>query len=368
MKLKKELFLLTVVLIFSLIIIEVCLRVFTVFPIHGVVSNKIPHPSLGYTLDPSKLSDVDASGFRNPQDGGHHEIVAIGDSHTQGFNVEWTEAWPYQLGRHLNKSVYNFGVAGYGIYHYLYIAKEAVKHTPEYVLLGLYPYNDIKPSVCQKVASVYYKELLSSGVINVECPKKRKVAVKISHYSSLFSALRYVNIKYLNPIVSKIFSIEKYYDFGGIFIKKKEVIKQDRADLSRKIIKDNYEASKTILSLIKDELKNNGIKFGVVIIPSKGVVFDRWAAINGVGIPEGFSVEPEKKLIEMYVTFLKEKNIHTIDGTEFVVEAFSKSAAQMELFYPLNDEHPMTKGYRSYSRAAVELITRINQKEQNVAE
>ena len=366
MKLKKEILLLSGVLVISFFIVEIGLRVFTVFPIHGVKSNKKPHAILGYTLDPSKLSDVDAGGFRNPQEGGHHEIVAIGDSHTQGFNVEWQDAWPYQLGRQLNKSVYNYGVAGYGIYHYLYLAKEAVKHRPKYVLLGLYPYNDIKPIVCRKVASSYFQELLNSGVINAECPEGPKVKVGISHYSAFFSALKYVDKLYINPVAKKMTSTEMYYDFGGIFIKKKEVIKQDRADISRKVVRDNYEASKSILSLIDTELKRNGIKFGIVIIPSKGVVFERWATINRVPIPEGFSVEPEKTLIKKYVTFFDEKNIPTINGTNYVVEAFSKSVSRNELFYPLNDEHPMIKGYESYSKAAAELITRINQVEGDV--
>ena len=116
MKVKKEILLLMVSLALSLFVMEFGLRAFTHFPIHGTKNNRVGHPVLGYTLNPS-LSYVDASGFRNPmQDKRQHDIVAIGDSHTYGDNVGWKDAWPYRLGRILNKSVYNYGIGGYGIF------------------------------------------------------------------------------------------------------------------------------------------------------------------------------------------------------------------------------------------------------------
>ena len=125
-KIKKEILLLAISAALSLAVIEIGLRSFTNFPIHGKKSNRIAHPALGFTLDPSKISDADAGGFRNPGDKSPHEIVAIGDSHTYGLNVGWEDAWPYQLGRSLGKSVYNNGVGGYGVLHYLYLAAKRI--------------------------------------------------------------------------------------------------------------------------------------------------------------------------------------------------------------------------------------------------
>ncbi len=51
-----------------------------------------------------------------------------------------------------------YGVGGYGIYQYLYLAREAVKHKPEYVILGLYPGNDIQPHACNSVNFAYYEK------------------------------------------------------------------------------------------------------------------------------------------------------------------------------------------------------------------
>ena len=58
-------------------ILESGLRSFTPFPIHGEMANRVPHPILGYTLDPSD-AEVDAAGFRNPMHVGSYEIVVIG--------------------------------------------------------------------------------------------------------------------------------------------------------------------------------------------------------------------------------------------------------------------------------------------------
>jgi len=70
----------------SIFIMEIGLRAFSKFPVHGR-KNRIGHPVLGYTFNPSKLADIDASGFRNPKDNVMAEIVAVGDSHTMGYNV-----------------------------------------------------------------------------------------------------------------------------------------------------------------------------------------------------------------------------------------------------------------------------------------
>jgi hypothetical protein len=370
MKAKKEIILLAFSLSISVIFAEIGLRVFTSHPIHGDKANRISHPVLGYTLDPSKLSDVDASGFRNPRDKGQHEIVVIGDSHTQGFNVESQFAWPYQLGRLSNKSVYNYGVGGYGIFHYPYLAKEAKKHKPEYVLLGFFPKNDISPDACRAVSPVYYQELLDKGLTHVACRVKPRTARKkfhLSEYSAFASALKHSWKTYIRPQTDKIFNSQEYFEIGGNLVKKIGVFKQNEADLSRKGVNDNFEASKLILSFISKDLHGSGIKFGVVIIPSKNLVIERWAIEHAVAIPEKFSVEPEKDLIEKYIAFLDEKNIPAIDSTPYIVEAFAESMELKEEFYPFRNGHPLVKGYESYSTAALALITEFNLDETKAA-
>ena len=102
--------LLSVSCLVSLVLLEVGLRIFTEFPITEL-SNRVPDPILGYRYSTS-LKDIDESGFRNPP--GHAaNIAALGDSHTYGVNVASEQTWPAQLGRLLQRNVYNYGVGSY---------------------------------------------------------------------------------------------------------------------------------------------------------------------------------------------------------------------------------------------------------------
>ncbi len=61
---RKDLLLLLASTFVSLLVVEVCLRLFTAFPIEGPLANRIPDDRLGYRMDPA-LPDIDADGFRN---------------------------------------------------------------------------------------------------------------------------------------------------------------------------------------------------------------------------------------------------------------------------------------------------------------
>lgn len=107
---------------FSLLLAETLLRIFTPFPIHSSFSNKKAHDELGWVLSP-KIKDSDEKGFRNKCYIPNPDIVAIGDSHTYGYNVPREESWPEILSRISGKTVYNFGMGGYGISQYVYLVK-----------------------------------------------------------------------------------------------------------------------------------------------------------------------------------------------------------------------------------------------------
>jgi uncharacterized protein YdiU (UPF0061 family) len=66
------------------------------------------------------VPDVDARGFRNRgvslEDA---EVVVVGDSHTYGYNVDVTHAFPFVLGQLTHRRTYAMGIGGYGIYQYL---------------------------------------------------------------------------------------------------------------------------------------------------------------------------------------------------------------------------------------------------------
>ncbi|MEQ9406396.1 MAG: SGNH/GDSL hydrolase family protein [Fuerstiella sp.] len=124
-----------------LLLAELLLRSLTHYPIN-TTSNMVPDSELGYVLD-SQLSDVDENGFRNASVPDHVDIVAIGDSHTQGLNTDHDNCWPQQLGQRLNQTVYNMGVAGYGPLQYEKLVIQALQRRPKLIFIGLYLGNDI---------------------------------------------------------------------------------------------------------------------------------------------------------------------------------------------------------------------------------
>ncbi|MCZ6757176.1 MAG: hypothetical protein O7C39_02735, partial [Bacteroidetes bacterium] len=113
-----------------------------------MTSNRVPHGELLYVLD-SDLPDIDRLGFRNRKDPRDQTIFAIGDSHTYGNKVTWEKSWPTQLQKMLNLEVYNFGVGSYNIYQYYRLFEMSTQYTPKYVIIGLYPANDLALNVCE---------------------------------------------------------------------------------------------------------------------------------------------------------------------------------------------------------------------------
>ena len=81
----------------SLAVAEMVLRAVTPFPITEM-SNRRPDGDFGYVVS-SEVPDVDARGFRNRGALEDAEVVVVGDSHTYGYNVEVTHAFPFVLGQ-----------------------------------------------------------------------------------------------------------------------------------------------------------------------------------------------------------------------------------------------------------------------------
>lgn len=98
---------------------------------------------------------TNSKGFRDREFNFSHSkdifrIVAIGDSFTFGQGVSNEEAWPKILEQILNTNsngsikyeVLNFGIPGYNLKEYSIIVQEAIKYSPDLILIG-YVGNDV---------------------------------------------------------------------------------------------------------------------------------------------------------------------------------------------------------------------------------
>ena len=149
---KSNLLTLIISLLISLVILEAGLRFFTPYPVSRI-SNKLHHEILGHVMDVN-MKEIDEHGFRN-ETLQIIDIVALGDSHTYGFNVSSDNSWPKLLGHKTGKNVYNYGVGGYGILQYQYLLNKSIESSPDVVLLGIYLANDLN-DICQRVLSKQY--------------------------------------------------------------------------------------------------------------------------------------------------------------------------------------------------------------------
>ena len=354
----KNILLLGFSILFSLLILEIGLRSFTPFPIHGEMANRVPHPLLGYTLDPAN-KEIDADGFRNPAADGHYDIVAIGDSHTQGFNVTPEESWPQQLADMLGVAVYNAGVGGYNIYHFPYLAELAREKSPAFVLLALLPYNDLLRST---PATEYLESIPGLDLQGVPV---KEIEGRFEHSNAslkdiLQSNLAIVSVtSYLNN--KRTSNNDSYYDVGGQPVQKKRAAShQEYADLSDPVIASSFSNSLVIINYINSNLGQSGIKFGVVIIPSKELVIKEWAQANNIPLPDGYNVSNEETLISAYLEHFSSSEINFVDATPFVLEAFQADTQFATIFYPRGDGHPVARGYQSYARAAATMVQKID--------
>ena len=88
-------------------------------------------------------TDWDERGYHNEQALDRADIVAIGDSMTQGVNALREEAWPQVLGKVSGRTVYQMALGGYGAAQYKYLFEKALDLHPSTIVVGFYFGNDL---------------------------------------------------------------------------------------------------------------------------------------------------------------------------------------------------------------------------------
>jgi hypothetical protein len=105
-----------------------------------------PHAPVGYPPVDFILT-IDQRGFRNQTDLKQYDILAIGDSYTEGSGVSDEQAWPGLLAKKSEKSVYNLSVSGGHPGTYLESLRQfGLALSPKVVLCTIYEGNDFRDS------------------------------------------------------------------------------------------------------------------------------------------------------------------------------------------------------------------------------
>ena len=259
----------------------------------------------------------------------------------------------------LDVAVYNAGIGEYNIYHYPYLAELAKEKSPALVLLALLPSNDLLRST---PATEYLENIPG---LDLEGVPVKAIEGRLEQSSASLKEILQNNlaiasvVSYLNN--KRTSNKENYYDVGGQPVQKKRITShQGYSDLSDPVVATSFRNSLVMLSYINSNLNQSGIKFGVIILPSKELIIQEWAKARQIPLPDGYLVTHEEALIGAYTEYFANADINFLDATPYVLEAFQADTQFATVFYPRGDGHPFASGYQSYARAAAILIRRIN--------
>ena len=319
-----------------LLIAEGLLRLLTPYPVN-TSSNMVPHPKLGYVLDP-KLSDVDAKGFRNPNVPEQADLVAIGDSHTQGLNAASAESWPHVLGLSQNQTVYNMGVGGYGPLQYEQLVEQALEMQPKTIVIGLYLGNDLG-DVVRGIRSRHSERQIDNS-------------------------FRY-GLKYHTAIGSAMTQLIRTSSFGRppgfeVTVPHNPTYVADSRltwlandmDLSNSKIEGALNTTLKIITDADEKCRQQNVRLCVLLIPTRESVYFH--------ATENVNREPWKKLAQTE-TDVRSRILSALEAGQVqhtdLLPALTDALKTTPDVYPQYDEgHPLPAGYEVYATAAAKLL------------
>jgi len=315
-----------------LLLAEVVLRCVTNFPVN-TTSNMIPHPELGYVLDP-QLNDIDANGFRNAAVLPQVDVVAIGDSHTQGFNAATAEAWPQRLAEQSGQSVYNMGVGGYGPLQYGVLVDQALQLQPKQIIVGLYLGNDLG-DVSRGIQERHSER-------EIENSFRHAIKYRSATGSALHQALRHSKLG--RPI-----GFEISHPTNPTFVADQRVqFLSSDMDLTDPPIRSALQTTLQMLASANEKCSARGVTFTVLLIPTRESVFSHSQQTIRAAFPDGLLrlAQRESELRDRMQSALTELGIAFRDVLPSLVSAIDSGI----VVYSAYDEgHPLAAGYRVYA-------------------
>ncbi len=170
----------------ALLVVDLGLRLRTVYPYEPgeFVYHRPPHAKYVLTYEDSPeqrrsfpdtppgygrvecVMSYDAEGFRNSVDLTRCDIVALGDSFTEGSRVSDHEPWPARLGSMTGLAVCNLGMSGYGMPEYLAALEHyGLQKKPKLVICMLYEGNDFRSLRTEAKSGITVRQVVATSPI-----------------------------------------------------------------------------------------------------------------------------------------------------------------------------------------------------------
>jgi hypothetical protein len=361
----------------------------------------IADPVLGWRTSPFYPGN-DRFGYRNPAVPEHCEILAVGASMTYGYAATADKAYPRQLERITGKSVYNMSCGGYSPCEFKVLAERGLKMTAKIVLVEMYPGNAIRNAYvsvygCGRFSELHSQDeqLLSDfrrldrekGAFTVCAQEalagnqvddqggvvaRSPVRTFLSERCALYALARSVywlatNQKEASPLREDQPRQDSYevvaqrplrvpFDDPKVrtVFANPEGVKM-AMDLNDSRIREGVRIVETVFQSMQVELKSKGIRFVVVLIPSKPLVYESLAKKHVPPMPASWfeAVDVEQRMRANFLDFFAK---HQIECVNPLASMSSRILEGSQLFPESDDVHLNANGYKVLAESVAEFL------------
>jgi lysophospholipase L1-like esterase len=374
-------------------------------------SSKIPleveDEILAYRPNP-QCPDHDRKGFRNKSVPSRVCAVAMGDSQTYGMGVKAGQAWPQQLEKLAKITTYNMAFGAYGPTHSLLLWGEAVALKPMLIIEAFYAGNDLfdsyhlvynrnhllhlkstKENVLRALADAELREELTTTISRLFCMGKNKnqapepihASLKefIAEHLKLYGILRIVRY-WLIPLTLEFINPENYKNALWKSIKldalknpnyiqilekgaMKTVLTPDyrlcALNLDDPRIAEGHRIALEAIRLMNERAQQKNIKFLVLLIPTKILVFKELVLESSAEMPcsSKTAIEYEELFWKKTRDFLENHGITFVDALPILRKCIASGSQP----YPMSgDGHPNAIGHRAIAESVLSSIRTHN--------
>jgi hypothetical protein len=358
-----NLIMVAVSILFSAVICEMAARIF-LKPVDYLSVITANDPILGHKILPF-ASGHDAWGFRNPGIPVNATIVTLGDSHTYGNAAKMNESWPFVLERLTANKVYNLGMGGYGPnQYYSLFQSKALLLKPKTIICGLFMGDDLDNAYCITYGLDYWKAFRDTTMAKStegcvwEMNTGSSWNAKARHWLSSHCVLYQVIVH--GPVLGwlkgmvQIKRAEKPNGSTAVLnMKSKNIFEAfclvnslRGLDISRATTKEGLRITLALMHAMNDTCVQRGIRFLVVIIPSKETVFSPYIEHNeALNLHEIIDrgIEGERIARQQITDFFNRSAIEYVDVLPSLQEGITKGRLYNS---SSEDMHPNKNGYR----------------------
>jgi hypothetical protein len=338
-------------------------------------ASMVEDPVLGQRIAPGSPGH-DALGYRNAAVPTQVRVVAIGDSNTYGVSAPREGSWPFQLQGLLGEPVFNMGLGGFGPLQYLYLSQTTAKAMkPGVVVLGFYFGNDLLDATYIAHGRTHWQGWRQSASVPEAVagadtePRRRFQGARdwLARHSMLYSVLRATvlqkfaaqerarQVEQASSDVRWAWSDPAQPDVRTVFTPQ---LRLHALDLDRPPVREGLAISQRALAQTDAEVRGQGARLLVLLIPTKERAYCRQLQGSGGGLPPALLrlCEAEARVKTELVSFLEAQRIAYAD----TAPALEARIAEHVALYPSDaDGHAVTAGYGVMAKVAADAIARL---------